>query len=80
MTTRSVAGFNAEGKKGRDDAVKYCKAWEYELMRISTALNVEYTSKKISQAVYNLRKEELKKQTEDLNKCIQALNAQTQKM
>jgi hypothetical protein len=80
MTQRSVTGFNAEGRKGREDAVKYCKAWEYELMRVSTALNVDYTSKKISQAVYNLKKEELKKQTEELNKCIQTLNSQAQKM
>jgi len=76
MTTRSIAGFNTEARKGRDDAIKYCKAWEYEIMRISTALNVDFTSKKITQAVFNLKKDELKKQTEDLNKCIKLLNSQ----
>ncbi|MCL2047886.1 MAG: hypothetical protein FWG87_04070 [Defluviitaleaceae bacterium] len=72
---RSVAGFNMEVKKGRDEAVKYCKAWEFEIMRISTNLTLEYTSKKITQAVFNLKKEELNRQTEELNKCIKALNA-----
>ena len=64
-----------EVKKGRDEAVKYCKAWEFEIMRISTNLTLEYTSKKITQAVFNLKKEELNRQTEELNKCIKALNA-----
>jgi hypothetical protein len=69
-----------EAKKGRDEAVKYCKIWEYEIMRITTALNVDYTTKKITQAVYNLKKDELKQQTEDLNKCIKALNTQLLKV
>jgi len=73
---RSIAGFNQEAKMGRDAAMKYCQIWQFELTKISSSLVADLTSKKITQSVYNLKREELKKQTEDLNKCITLLNSQ----
>jgi hypothetical protein len=72
---RSIAGFNAEAKAGRDAAMKYVQIWQFELTKISSALVTDLTAKKITQSVYNLKRDELKKQTEDLNKCIQLLNS-----
>jgi uncharacterized FlaG/YvyC family protein len=79
MTTRSIAGYNAEAKRSREDAMKYCQVWQFEITKISSALTADLTSKKITQAVYNVRREDLKKQTEDLNKCIKTLNSQVAK-
>ena len=76
---RSVSGFNDEVKKGKDSALKYCQAWQFELTKIGAVLIAEYTNKKITQPVYNLKREELNRQTEDLNKCIKALNSQNLK-
>ena len=73
---KTISGFNEEAKKGRDAAMKYCQIWQFEITKISTALTIDFTGKKITQAVYNLKRDELKKQTEDLNKCIAVLNAQ----
>ncbi|MCL1842840.1 MAG: hypothetical protein FWF79_03430 [Defluviitaleaceae bacterium] len=77
---RSVSGYNAEAQKGRDAALKYCQAWQFELSKIGANLVADLTSKKITQAVYNLKREELNRQTEDLNKCVRAVNAQAKKM
>jgi len=76
---RSVAGYNAEAKKGRDEARKYCQVWQFELTKLGAVLISDLTSKKITQAVYNLKREELNRQTEDLNKCIASMNAQLQR-
>jgi hypothetical protein len=73
---RTISGFNDEARKGRDAAMKYCQIWQFEITKLSTTLTLDFTGKKITQAVYNLKHEELKKQTEDLNKCIKTLNAQ----
>ena len=73
---RSVTGYNLEAKKGRDEAMKYCQAWQFELTKIGAVLIADLTNKKITQAVYNLKREELNRQTEDLNKCIKTMNAQ----
>jgi uncharacterized protein (DUF2164 family) len=72
---RSISGFNEEARKGRDAATKYCQIWQFEITKIGASLTVDFTSKKITQAVYNLKRDELKKQTEDLNKCIKTLNS-----
>jgi hypothetical protein len=77
--TRSVAGFNEEAKKGKEAATKYCQAWQFELTKIGSMLIADLTSKKITQPVYNLKREELTKHTENLNKCIQAVNKLTAK-
>jgi len=74
--TRSVSGYNAEAKKGRDEARKYCQTWQFELTKLGAVLIADLTNKKITQAVYNLKREELNRQTEELNKCIGAMNAQ----
>ncbi|MCL2576732.1 MAG: hypothetical protein FWE27_01595 [Defluviitaleaceae bacterium] len=73
---RSVAGYNMEAKKGRDEARKYCQAWQFELTKLGAVLIADFTNKKITQAVYNFKREELNRQTEDLNKCINSMNAQ----
>jgi hypothetical protein len=72
---RSVSGFNEEARKSKEDAMKYCKAWQFELTKIGAMLVSELTSKQISQAVYNLKREELNRQTDALNKCIGVLNS-----
>ena len=76
---RSIAGYNAEAQKSREAAQKYCQAWQFELTKIGTSLIAELTSKKLTQAAYNLKREQLNRQTEDLNKCIQLMNAQVQR-
>ena len=73
--TRSVSGYNTEVKKGRDEAQKYCQAWQFELTKIGAVLIADLTNKVITRAVYNLKREELNRQTEDLNKCIRSLNS-----
>lgn len=77
---RNVAGYNTEAKKGREEAKKYCQAWQFELTKLGAVLIADLTNKKITQAVYKLKREELNRQTEDLNKCIKAMNAQTSRM
>jgi len=77
---RSVSGYNEEARKGREEAVKYVKAWQFELSKLSAMLISDFTSKKISQAVYNLKRDEINKNTEDLNNCVKALNNQATKM
>ncbi|MCL2355673.1 MAG: hypothetical protein FWC70_00770 [Defluviitaleaceae bacterium] len=77
--TRSIAGYNAEAKKGREAAMKYCQLWQFELTKIGTALAADYMAKKITQAVYNIKREELNRQTEALNKCISTMNAALKK-
>ncbi|MCL2388393.1 MAG: hypothetical protein FWC89_12740 [Defluviitaleaceae bacterium] len=72
---RSVAEYNVEAKKSKEAAMKYCQAWQFELTKIGAMLISDLTSKKITQAVYNLKREDLNRQTEDLNKCIKAINA-----
>jgi hypothetical protein len=72
---RSVAGYNAEAKKSREDAKKYCQTWQFELTKLSAMLISDLTNKKITQAVYNLKREDLNRQTTDLNKCIASMNA-----
>ncbi|MCL1883026.1 MAG: hypothetical protein FWF81_04640 [Defluviitaleaceae bacterium] len=74
--SRSIAGFNSEAKKSKEAAAKYCQIWQFELTKINTILATELSSKKITQAVYNVKREELKRQNEDLNKCIKLLNTQ----
>lgn len=74
--SRNITGYNAEAKKGRDAAMKYCQAWQFELTKIGAVLIADLTNKRITQAVYNIKREELNRQTEDLNKCIKTLNAQ----
>jgi hypothetical protein len=76
---RSVSGYNKKKKKSREAAMKYVQAWQFELTKIGSILISDLTSKKITQAVYNLKREDLQKQTEGLNKCIQTLNAQAKK-
>lgn len=73
----STAGYNKEAKRGRDEAMKYCHAWQREIMRASSNLIADLSSKKINQATYNLKRAELNKQTESLNDCIAAVNRQT---
>jgi hypothetical protein len=73
---RSVSGYNLEAKKSREDAQRYCQAWQFELTKLGAMLISDLTNKKISQAVYNLKREELNRQTADLNKCIASMNAQ----
>jgi len=72
--TFSIMGFNAEAKKGKDAAHKYCRVWQTALTKAGADLVVELTKKTITQAVYNLKKADLNKQTEDLNKCIKLVN------
>ena len=72
---RNIAGYNMEAKKSREDAMKYCQAWQFELTKIGAVLIADLTNKNITQAVYNLKREELNRQTEDLNKCIKSINA-----
>jgi len=52
------------------------QAWQFELTKIGAVLIADFTNKKITQAVYNFKREELNRQTEDLNKCINSMNAQ----
>jgi len=70
----SVAGFNNEAKKGKAAAHNYCRVWQTELTKTGANLVVELTKKSISQAAYNLKRADLNKQTEDLNKCIKLMN------
>lgn len=77
--SRSIAGYNEEAKKGREAAQKYCQLWQFELTKMGTVLTTEYMAKKITQAVYNLKREELNRQTEALNKCIATMNASLKK-
>lgn len=77
---RSVTGYNEEARISRDNAMKYVKIWEFELIKIGAALTADLTSKRITKAIYDMRKAELAKSTEDLNKCIKALNAQHAKI
>ncbi|MCL1877702.1 MAG: hypothetical protein FWF80_02475 [Defluviitaleaceae bacterium] len=79
MMSRSINGYNEEAKKGREAAMKYCQLWQFELTKMSTALSSDYMAKKITQAVYNVKREELNKQTEQLNKCISTMNAALKK-
>ena len=75
--TRSITEFNNEAKKGKDAAHRYCQAWQLEIASAGAALVVELTSKKINRAVYNLKRADLNKQTEALNKCIKEVNRNT---
>jgi hypothetical protein len=63
-----------EAKKGKDAAHKYCRAWQTELTSMSAGLVVDLTQKKINQQIYNLKRADLNKQTEELNKCIALVN------
>ncbi|MCL2202569.1 MAG: hypothetical protein FWB88_01320 [Defluviitaleaceae bacterium] len=71
----SIAGFNNEAKKGKDIAHKYCRLWQTEITKLGANMVVDLTKKNISQAAYNLKKADLNKQTEDLNKCIKLVNS-----
>ena len=77
---RNIAGYNEEARISRANAMKYVQIWEFEISKISEALTSDLLSKKITKAVYDVRLEELKKSTEDLNKCIKTLNVQTAKL
>ncbi|MCL1862734.1 MAG: hypothetical protein FWF78_04110 [Defluviitaleaceae bacterium] len=77
---RSVSGYNDEARISREHAMKYVQIWQFELTKIGAALTADLSSKKITKAVYDMRKAELVKSTEDLNKCIKTLNAQHSKM
>ena len=71
---RTVSGFNDAAKGGIDEARKYCQAWQFEITKLNAMLVSEWTAKKITQPVYTMKREELNKQAEALNKCIAIVN------
>ena len=73
---RSISGYNLEAKKGKDAALKYCRAWQLEITSEGTKLASEFTGKKIDKITYNIKRDALNKQTKDLNECIQSINKQ----
>jgi hypothetical protein len=74
LKMRTVAGFNLEAKKGKEAARRYCQMWQMDLMKMGTDLSVELTKKMINQATYNVKRADLNKKTEELNKCIKLMN------
>jgi hypothetical protein len=70
----TITGFNAEAKKGRMAAMKYCQEWQMELVNAGMVLTTELTGHKIDKALYNVRREALNKQTKDLNDCVRMVN------
>ncbi|MCL2400491.1 MAG: hypothetical protein FWC91_12205 [Defluviitaleaceae bacterium] len=72
--TRSISEFNKEAKKGKDAAHRYCQAWQLEIASEGAKLVVDLTSQKINRSVYNLKRADLNKQTEALNRCIKEVN------
>ena len=73
---RSISGYNSAAKMGKAAAVKYCQEWQAEVVKASTVLATEYTGKKIDKSTYNYRRENLNKQTQELNECVQSINRQ----
>jgi hypothetical protein len=73
---KSIIGYNEAAKRGKDAAMKYCQQWKMDITKESAALAVDLSSKKISVAAYNLKRDALNRSTKDLNECIQAINKQ----
>ena len=74
--SRSIMGYNAAAKNGKAAAVKYCQDWQNEVTKAGAALASDYAGKKIDKTLYNYRRENLNRQTKDLNECIQSINRQ----
>lgn len=76
FVARSILGYNVAAKMGKAAAMKYCQEWQNEVTKAGAALAADYASKKIDRATYNYRRENLNKQTKELNECIQSINRQ----
>ena len=74
--SKSIGGYNAEAKKGKDAATKYLQLWQNEITVAGAGLASDLAGKKLSLAAYNLKRDELNKQTKDLNQCIGSINKQ----
>gem|GEM_PF-695107 len=76
------ASYVAKGRygDGLNDVINTFTSKGFLTCYIDLPWNADLTGKKITKAVYDMRKAELVKSTEDLNKCIKALNAQHAKM
>ena len=74
--TRSILGYNAAAKMGKTAALKYCQEWQTEVTKAGAMLAADYAGKKIDKPTYNYRRDNLNKQTKDLNECIQSINRQ----
>jgi hypothetical protein len=74
--TRTISGYNIAARMGKAAAMKYCREWQAELTKLGLALASDLSSRKIDTKMYNLRRENLNKQTKDLNECIQSINRQ----
>jgi len=71
---KSITGFNAAAKGGKDAAMRYCQGWREELNKASSELARELAAKKINATTYNYRRGALNEKTKDLNDCIAAMN------
>ena len=73
---KSIAGYNAESKNGKNAAIKYCQAWNNEIKEEGVALATDLVEKRIGRAMYNTKRNLLNLQIKDLNKCIASINSQ----
>jgi len=73
---KSILEYNKEAVKGKDAAMKYCRAWGTEITTEGAALAAELAGKKIDMLTYKKKREALNKQTTALNECIQSINQQ----